>query len=373
MTFLVSMRRIGRARFLAGALLLLAGVPGSGQEPPLDVPAARADELVRAAIAESRLPSLSVAVARDGAIVYAAAQGLADVEHSVPASPRSVYRLGSITKVFTAAAALALAEDGELDLDAPVARTCPAFPAKPHEITVRQLLGHLGGVRHYDYRRFEEDFLNRTRFESLEAALAKFAGDPLVAAPGTKFHYSSWGYVWVGCALEGAAGRPYGELLRETVLGPAGLTATTLDRPAEIVPHRARGYSRAEDGSWQNAVYFDASDRYPAGGLLGTPSEVARFAAELLAGRVLSPSSLERMLAPQKTLAGEETGAGLGWSLSDDRREAFHGGTSVGASSFLYLLPEERLAVVLATNLSLWTDPRLDLARALARLFTASR
>ncbi len=176
----------------------------------------------------------------------------------------------------------------------------------------------------------------------------------------------------MGCALEGAGGSSYEHLLRRLVLDPLGLELTRLDRPAEIVPHRARGYSSADDGRWQNAVHFDASDRYPAGGLLGTPTELVVFASALLEGRVLERPSLELMFSPQKTLAGEKTGAGLGWSLSEDRAEAFHGGTSVGATSYLYLMLEKKLAVALTTNLSLWTGPRQELARSLAQLFVAS-
>jgi len=358
--------KIGRIALLL-APLLLGGSIASGSEPAPATPPGALD-LLRSTAAEHGLPSLSAAAARDGEVVFAAAVGMEDLERGVEASPQTVYPLGSVTKTVTATAALRLAEQGALDLDAPVRQYCPAYPEKPHEITVRQLLAHLGGVRHYDYRRFEEDFLNTKRFSSIEEALTKFAGDPLAVEPGTEHLYSSWGYVLVGCALEGAGGRTYPELVRAHVLGPAGMERTSLATPSDIVPHRAAGYSKADDGSWRNAGCFDASDRHPAGGLLGTPTDLVRLGTALLDGRLLEDGSLDAMWSVQRTSGGEPTGAGLGWALSEDGAEAFHGGTTVGGTAYLYVRPADRLVVAFATNVSLWTEGRHELARALAEL-----
>jgi CubicO group peptidase (beta-lactamase class C family) len=328
--------------------------------------ASAADAVVRAAAADGGLPSLSVAVSKDGKLVYAGAHGSADLENEVLATVTTVYPLGSITKPVTAVAALRLAAQGALDLDAPIQSYCPAFPEKAHPITVRQLLAHLGGVRHYDYRRFEEDFLNRRHFASIHDAIGKFAGDSLVAEPGTKYHYSSWGYVLVGCAIEGASRMSYAEFVRTAVLEPAKMRHTRLDVIADIVPHRARGYSRDDAGARVNAGCFDASDRYPAGGLVGTPTDLVLFSNALLDGRLLDAGSLKMMWSSQRTVSGGETGHGLGWDLAENGAEVFQGGTSVGATGYLYVRPQQRVAVALLTNLSLWTKERHALAQRLA-------
>ena len=343
---------------------------GSACASASDPVSAEIDEIVQSVMAEHRLPSLSVAVARQGRIIYSGAHGLADLEHSVPVSAETVYPVGSVTKAVTAVAAMRLVELGKLNLDAPVRSYCPAFPEKEHEISVRQLIAHLGGVRHYDYRRFEEDFLNTKRYGSIEEALSKFAGDPLVAEPGAKYHYSSWGYVLLGCALQGASGSSYADVIEENVLGPAGMKQTTLGAAREIIPHRASGYSLADDGAWVTSVCFDASDRHPAGGLLGTPSDFVSFGLALLEGRLLRPDSLDTMWSIQETSTGEPTGAGLGWNISEDRTEVFHGGTTVGATAYLYVRPFDGIVVAFATNLALWTDGRHELARRLADVVT---
>jgi serine beta-lactamase-like protein LACTB, mitochondrial len=355
---------------LAAAIApLLAGLTAAAPLAAQSTPEAAARRLAGAAMEKDHLPSLSVAVGRDGKVVFAEAYGLADVENSVPATPRSVYRIGSVSKPLTATVALRLAERGELDLDAPIQADCPAFPDKGVPITARLLLAHQGGIRDYDYRRFAEEYLSNRRYESLADALSVFKDDPLVAPPGTEFHYSSFGYVLLGCALEGAGGAPYKELLRRHVLDPAGMAQTRLDEPREIVPQRAHGYGTADDGSWTNAVYVDLSDRFPAGGLLSTPSDLVAFGNALLAGRLVGSELLEAAWSHQSTADGTATAYGLGWHLSDDPDEIDHGGTSVGGSAYLYLRRDTRVVVAFTTNLELWTEPRQELARQLAKLF----
>lgn len=330
--------------------------------------ATRMETAIQETMKEHRLPSLSVAVAIDGEVVYADAHGLADLENNVAATADTVYRLGSVTKTVTAVTALSLAEQGKLDLDVSIQRYCPAFPVKEHEITSRQLLAHLAGIRHYDYRRFEEDFLNKKAFSSIEESLSKFAGDPLLAPPGTAYHYSSWGYVLIGCAIEGADGTSFDEAIRNAVLRPARMTQTMLDNARAIIPHRANGYSGNDDGSWSNVGWFDSSDRIAAGGLVGKPADLARFGAALLQGELLGTDSLENLWSSQSTASGESTGAGLGWKLSESGDEVFHGGTTVGGSAYFYIQPDQGVVVAFATNLSLWTKGRHEFAQQLATI-----
>lgn len=354
-------------RFLAPALLASLFVPASAHE---EAPADEADRVLRSLLEDDALPSISVAVSSNGAQVYLRALGLADIEHRVDATPDTRYAIGSIAKSLTAVAALRLAERGALELDAPVQGFCEPFPATPRAMTVRQLLAHTAGVRHYDYRRFEEDFLNKIHYDSIEEALTKFASDPLVAEPGTAYHYSSWGYVVVGCAIEGASGTTYAEAVQSLVLQPAAMSDTGLDVVSEIIPNRARGYSRSESGVLRNAVMFDPSDRYPAGGLLSAPRDLVKFADALLAGGLLSEESRRQMWTSAVLASGEETGHGLGWDLSPDGEAVFHGGTTVGTTTYLYVRPLERVAVAIAVNLSRWSGDRHALAVRLADLFT---
>jgi CubicO group peptidase (beta-lactamase class C family) len=365
---------------VAFGVLALAS-PGGATEAPPARPAAPAAgglpsgtvEAIRAAVTDemSRLgiPGLSLAVAEAGEVRYEAGFGFADVENAVPARPETVYRLASVSKPMTAVAVLKLAEEGRLDLDAPVWRYCPAFPEKPWPLTARLLLCHQGGVRHY---RADEQPMTR-RFTSLADGLALFKEDPLAHEPGTKVLYTTYGYTLLGCAAAGAGGRPFVSLLRDSVFGPAGMSATRVDDVRELIPHRAQGYVRHRQGQLLNSALADMTYKVPGGGICGTAPDVARFGAALLSGRLVSSDTLQRMLTRQKTRQGRVTTYGLGLAVGTRRggREAWHLGGQERVSTVLYLRPDRRLAVALLTNLERVQARSLDLARRIADLVAA--
>lgn len=339
-------------------VLVCASPIGSQEKGPAVIVASR--------MAQDRLPSLSVAIGRKGTVVYAAAFGLADLENSVAASTRTVYRIGSVSKTITATAVMQLVEKDRLALDASVQEYCPSFPGKGATTTPRLLLAHLGGIRDYNYRRFTEEFLSSKRYASVGEALAVFRDDPLAAEPGAKHIYSSFGYCLLGCAVEGASGVPFGDYVETSIFKVAAMKQTRLDVPEMIVPYRARYYSAAEDGAWKHSPFVDLSDRFPAGGLLSTPSDLVAFGSALLDGRLLKKETLAAMSARQKTRSGESLPYSLGWRLSELPGELFHGGTSVGGSAYLYIRVNTGTVVAFATNVDRWTEPRHDLARVLA-------
>lgn len=366
--------------FVAFLMCFLAA-PGCTNAPELRVdlersPAAfrtassAADRLLRETMRAHDLPSISVAISMDGELVYERALGYSDIASEHPATSQTVYAQGSTTKSLTAVAALMLSEQGRLDLDAPVQKYCPAFPEKPQPISVRQLLAHTAGIRHYDYRRFADDYLNSIRYPNVAASLAKFSGDPLVAPPGERYHYSSWGYVVVACAIEGAGGADFPRFVKEEILAPAGMANSRMDEPGRMLKSRASGYSLQDDGSFKLTGVQDPSDRHGASGLLSTPEDMVKFADALMAGRFLETATINEMWSSQPLSGGGDSGHGLGWELLSSG-EVGKGGTAYDATSFLYVLPSERLAVAVATNRVLWTTGREELARDLAGLFRA--
>jgi CubicO group peptidase (beta-lactamase class C family) len=315
------------------------------------------------------VPGLSLAVAQGGEVRHEAGFGFADVENEVPARPETVYRLASVSKPITAAAVLRLAEEGRLDLDAPVSRYCPDFPDKAWPVTARQLLSHQGGVRHY---RPDEQPITR-RFTSLAEGLALFRDDPLVHEPGTKVLYSTYGYTLLGCAAAGAAGRPFMALLQDAVFAPAGMTTTRVDDVRGLIPNRAQGYVRDGEGELLNSALADMTYKVPGGGLSSTAPDVARFGTALVSGGLLSADTLTQMLTRQKTRNGRVTGFGLGLALGSrsGRREAWHTGGQERVSTVIYLQPDSGLAVAILTNLEKVQPHVLDLARRVADLVTA--
>jgi serine beta-lactamase-like protein LACTB len=315
------------------------------------------------------IPGLALAMGDGGQLRFVAGFGLADVENDVPAGPETVFRLASLSKPVTAAAALRLVEAGRLDLDAPVWTLCEAFPQKPWPLTARQLLCHQGGVRHY--RAGEQPQLRHC--PSLTSALSLFKDDPLVFEPGTSVLYSTYAYDVLGCAIEGAAGRSFTEVLRQEIFAPAVMTRTQPDDSRKLVAHRAGGYVRAEEGELLNSAWSDVSCKLAGGGLSGTAPDVARFGLALLSGKLLGRRTLREMLTPQKTRAGRVTGFGLGLTLTTHgrQREAWHTGGQEQVSGVVYLRPDSGLVVVLLSNLEGVGTPLLQLARRLADLVSA--
>src|SRR5271168_2247687 len=192
---------------------------------------ARISEAVSRFMAANSVPGIGAAVVLDGVPVWSSGYGMADLENFVPATSATLFRLASISKPITATAVLQLVERGKLDLDAPVQKYCAAFPQKEAPITTRELLGHLGGIRHYKPDPKEDlEGGNTKHFDSgIEAGLKFFENDPLVAQPGTHFHYSTQGYTLVGCAIEGASGEKYVAFLHDHVLVPSGMVRTQAD------------------------------------------------------------------------------------------------------------------------------------------------
>ena len=290
-------------------------------------------------MAARKAPGISAAVVQDGEFVWSAGFGMADLENSVRATSQTLYRLGSISKPITATAAMALWEHGKLDLDSPVQKYCPAFPHKPWPITMRQLLGHLGGIRYYrvpetPYSESQSDpeVGNTHHFENgIEGGLKFFANDPLVSQPGTHFNYSTQGYTLVGCAIEGASGESYADYVRENVLVPAGMLQTRPDDRFAIIPLRTRFYSKDKSGAVVNAEFLDASYKVPGGGWLSSAPDMARFEVAILTDRLMKSATRDIMWTPQMPSDGLGRMAyGLGWQLgeTDGVKDVGHGGSA---------------------------------------------
>lgn len=309
--------------------------------------------LLEALVEESNLPGLSAAVAIDGEVVWARALGSADLERGVAATPETRYRIGSVGKPLTAAAAARLHERGRLDLDAPIRRYLPSLPEPVGRITARQLAGHLGGIRHY--AKDESQIVHRS-YASVGEALERFVGDSLLHPPGTAYEYSSYGYTLLSAVIEAAAGTPFLRHMRTEVFPALGMERTVADHPDSLVAGRAAFYRESEaDGRLLNAPATDNSYKWAAGGYLSTAPDLARFASRLAAGRWVGEPTLEGLFESMVTTGGDTTGYAMGWRPRSDfegRPVVHHGGSSVGGRAFLLLHPESSLAVAMLVNAS---------------------
>jgi serine beta-lactamase-like protein LACTB len=336
--------------------LLLAGASAvPAQQPRLpSEKRAEIEKAISSFMAANSVPGIGAAVVLDGEPVWSAGFGMADLENSAPATSSTLYRLGSISKPITATAILQLWERGKLELDAPVQRYCPAFPQKEWPITARELLGHLGGIRHYqpDGKGDIPDDSAR-HFASMADSLQIFASDPLVAPPGTKFNYSTYGYTLLGCVLEGAASEKYMDYLRKNVFQPAGMAQSRDDDFFTIIPHRTRWYHKDKSGIVHNAGVLDSSYKIPGGGLISSADDMAQFEAAILADKLLLRSTRDLMWVPLKTADGKPTGYALGWGIADKFgvHLAGHTGGQQGTDTAFVIVPERRAGVVVLANM----------------------
>jgi serine beta-lactamase-like protein LACTB len=304
-----------------------------------------------------RSPAFSWAIAVDGKLVAADAYGFADLEERLPATTETKFRIGSVSKTLTTAGLAALYEQGKLDLDVPIQRYVPKFPDKGHPITLRELAGHLGGIRNY----LEGDFLpgqdNQKHYDNLQDALAIFAKDPLVEVPGAKFNYSVFGFCLIGMSLETASGESFPAFMHDRIFAPLGMRNTTTDENFKLIDHRTRFYDLNSDGSFRNANYIDSSYKWPAGGFLSTPSDLAVFGAALARPGFLKASTLALLFTAQRTSAGESTGYGMGWFVHEKGQSKVfpehmfnHGGDIEGGQATIAIFPDYNIVVAYAMN-----------------------
>jgi CubicO group peptidase (beta-lactamase class C family) len=357
--------KAGSARRLAPALallLLVAGVDGWGAQPsrlaavcPGAPPpaayagAARAADLELQNLVRQGFPGVAAAVVVGGSLVWSAGAGYADIEHQVSACAGTQFRIGSVSKLLTAAAVGLLYEQHKLDLDAPVQRYVPSFPEKPIPVTTRQLAGHRAGIRHYR----DDEFLSRAHYASVVQALDVFKDDPLLFEPGKKFFYSTYGWVLISAVVEGASGQPFLDYMRDHVFRPLGMTRTAPDLADS--PDRARFYVLDWIGRPRPAPEVDLSNKWGGGGFLSTAEDLARFGAAHLRPGFLEAGTLELLFTSQGTAADGHTGYGIGWAIGRDsarRRVFMHSGSAVGGTSALMLYPDQDVVIALLANVS---------------------
>ncbi len=344
-----------------------AGVATRPAQPAAADPAALGRETVTDIYKSLSLPGLGAAVVRDGKIVLEEYVGFADLEHREPVEDSSLFRVGSCSKLLTATAMVRLKQKGKLDIDAPLSRYLGSVPEDKAAITARQIAGHLGGFAHYG----RGDYLNATHYEDVKETLPRYLGTPLVAPPGTKYAYSSYGYNVLGAVLQAAARREFRAVVQSEVTGPLGMSHTQAEDSSRPPRKRAHLYSKDDKDAFIDAPATDLTDRWPSGGFLSTAADLARLGAGVLQPKFLDPNAREEMFTLQKTADGAETKVGLGWRVARDeagRRYVHHGGDSVGGRAFLLVYPDEKIAVALTTNLTFASLGEKE-ARRLAECF----
>jgi serine beta-lactamase-like protein LACTB len=349
----LTLRSVALVVIVGWFLLIASAVASSGQLS--SEKHAKIEAAVSHFMAANSIPGMSVAVVEDGTEEWSAGFGSADLENSVPATSHTLFRIGSISKSITATAALLLWQQGKLDLDVPIQNYCSFFPKKDKPISTRQLLGHLGGIRHYKGDSPDDLEIGNTRhfMNPIKGGIDFFKNDPLVAEPGTEFHYSTQGYTLVGCVIEGVSGDNYVDYVRKNVLIPAGMAHTLADDRMAIIPLRTRFYSKDKSGAITNADFLDSSYKIPGGGWLSSADDMAQFEVAMLNDRIVTRATRNLMWTPQKPGNGKDNSYALGWGTGKDLGvlDVGHSGAQQGTSTFFMIVPERRAGVVVLINM----------------------
>ncbi len=332
-------------------------VPSSVSAPSAAPCVASVDAHARSIFEEFKVPGLAVAVHDGDTLAYTGYFGHADLEHDIAVTAQTRFRIGSLSKLLVVAAVARLYQDGKLDLDAPIHRYVPYFPKKAHPFSTRQLASHTAGIRHYaakDPPTVIAKFLEQPpTWTSVQESLSIFMDDPLVFDPGTAYAYSTYGYNLISAVVEGASEMSFLETMKRSVVKPLGLRSTTADDWRAIIPHRTRFYDAdPETGDVVHDLPVDNSYKWAGGGFLSSAEDLARFGSAFLTPGFLEIETLNEVFTGQPRAESRGFKVGLGWRIDQDNGRVIyhHGGAIAGGRSFILLVPEENLVVVLLAN-----------------------
>lgn len=332
-------------------LLLLSLVSAASVAGAQQSTSALADS-ARAVLVRSGAPGGQIVVMYEGRVVHSLAWGLAHVDSALPVETNTRFRIGSVVKLFTATAAALLWEQSRLDIDAPVRTLVPEFQPADVAVTPRALASHVAGIRHYAPR----DFVRPPkRYDDVAAALEIFATDSLIAAPYTRYAYSSYGYNLLGTAVQRASGEEFRQHIARVVLAPVGMSQTLPERSDSAIAQLAAVYDPGTDRIPRPARRTDLSDRWPSGGYLSTATDIAKFADASVRGSWLSPRVRELLFTRVQMVGGASTDVGFGWRVGTDsagRVVYHHGGASTGGRAMLIVWRDVPLVVAIASNMS---------------------
>ena len=332
--------------------VLLAG-------PCLAQDAARMNQIVQSYAADHKFMGAAL-VARGSQVLFSKGYGSANLEWDVPNSPNTKFRLGSVTKQFTAASILLLEERGKLSVNDPVKKYLPDAPAAWDKITIFHVLTHTSGIPNFtgfpDYDKL------RPFAATAEQLVARFRDKPLDFEPAEKWSYSNSGYVLLGYLIEKISGDSYEKFVRENIFTPLGMKDSGYDSNSAIMPHRASGYVAVKNG-YESAGFVHMSIPHGAGALYSTTEDLLKWEQGLFGGKLLQAASLEKMTTPFKN----NYAFGLQVDTAGGRKVISHGGGIEGFVTELEYYPDDKLTVVVLENVN-GAAPPGEIARKLAAL-----
>ncbi|MCJ7622650.1 MAG: serine hydrolase [Anaerolineaceae bacterium] len=295
-------------------------------------------------------PGAAVIITKNGEVIFRKGYGLANLELGVPIEPHMVFRLGSITKQFTAVAILMLYEEGKLDLQDDITKFLPDYPTHGHTITIEHLLHHTSGIKSYTNIKEWMEYI--TVDLTVAEMIDRFKYRPMEFAPGEKFNYNNSGYFLLGAIIEKISGMTYTEFLQKYIFEPLGMKHSYYDMPNLIIPGRASGYKKVDEG-FENCEYLSMTHPYAAGSLASNVDDMAIWDEALYTEKLVKQETLQKAWTPAKLNNGESTGYGYGWAVANFQGTnlVMHGGGIPGFICDGFRFPDDHIYVSILTNL----------------------
>lgn len=315
---------------------------------------------------ESGAPGVSATVSVNGRIVFSGGVGFSDLDNRVPQTGKTVHNIGSVSKAVAVIAIMQLEERGLLSLDDEIQKYLPYFPKKQKPVTIKHILTHTSGIRHYAAKDNDNFGLKRMRhYDDFEEATRIFRDDSLLFDPGTHFSYSSYASNLMHGIVEKVTGLNFEEYMKRNIWQPAGMLATWFDVPSRVIPNRGKGYVRDKNGIIINPDYEDTSYKYAGGGIIASSEDMVKLALALNDGLLLKPETIAKMYTPyfeknEKSVRPVKSATvipqwqGLIWFVGKDgagRNWYGHSGTVKGTRCFIMNYPKENLIVAIQANI----------------------
>ncbi|MBT8146366.1 MAG: beta-lactamase family protein [Gammaproteobacteria bacterium] len=319
--------------------------------------ASSASKLLRETLRNDHGTGIAAAVIVNGKLIWSDAAGKSGNRDNPELTPLASMRLGSVSKPITAALVARLYDLGLLNLDSPIQQYVPEFPVQNDTLTLRHLLSHTSGIRHYNFSSFSESN-SRVQYQNLSESLFLFSDDPLLFPPGEQYAYSSFGYNLAGAAIENALGVSFGDALQEYLVQPMMLERTNVDNPAAFVPCRPAFYTVTFGRITLSTIWRNHSDAYPSAGILASAEDLARFADTYFRGDYLEAKTRDYFMTPvtldDRQVQRQSPGWELGFDESGDIAWYGHGGTTNGAYASLRYYPGSNMIIAGISNYNFW-------------------
>ena len=310
----------------------------------------KADTIVTEFFSEHLLPGMSISVYKDDSMIWSKGYGFADLDNEIEVDPsETLFRIGSVSKTITASGLGLLIQEGILNADDEIQKWVPDFPQKKYPLTVKQVSGHIAGIRHYK----GDEFMSTKKYETVKEGLVFFKDDPLLFEPGTKYQYSSYGWNLISAVIEGASGEAFLPYMETQVFEPLGMNNTVPDWADKDIENRTKFYIW-RNGTNVEAPYVDNSYKWAGGGFIGTTEDLIKFGEAHFGYEFLNEETQKLFITPQITSDGKSTNYGMGWRTWTHRGNDWigHSGGSVGGSTMFLMNKKHRMIIAYTINRS---------------------